>query len=240
MEWAYPGLSPSADGTAGEAGQTVEHPRRATVTAGATDLLGILSASRALSSETSVERLHARVAEVLSAMTGATGVELVLWDEARQDWRLPGPAGSRGAVPPGGRAGAPGGGPAARVWVLRYLRRTQDPRAVGDATSDDRFAGDPYFAGLACCSLLAVPVLGRGALRAVLLLENRLIRGAFTTGRLEAVGLIAGQLAVSLDNAQLYAEYRRIADEQAALRRGGTPVAPGEAPEAGVCPRGPG
>jgi signal transduction histidine kinase len=232
MEWAYPGLSPSADGTAGEAGQTADHPRRATVTAGATALLGILSASRALSSETSVERLHARVAEVLSAMTGATGVELVLWDEARQDWRLPGPAGSRGRVSSGGPAGAPGGSPAAPVSVLRYLRRTQEPLAVGDATSDDRFARDPYFDGLACCSLLAVPVLGRGALRAVLLLENRLIRGAFTTGRLEAVGLIAGQLAVSLDNAQLYAEYRRIADEQAALRRVATLVARAEPPEA--------
>jgi signal transduction histidine kinase len=213
MEWAYPGLSPSADATVGEAGPAADHPRRATVTAGALDLLGILSASRALSSETSVERLHARVVEVLSAMTGATGVHLVLWDEARHDWVLPAPAG-------------------APVSVLRYLRRTQEPLAVGDATSDDRFARDPYFDGITCCSLLAVPVFGRGALRAVLLLENRLIRGAFTTGRLEAVGLIAGQLAVSLDNAQLYAGYRRIADEQAALRRVATLVARAEPPEA--------
>jgi signal transduction histidine kinase len=90
--------------------------------------------------------------------------------------------------------------------VLRYLRRTQEPLAVSDATSDDRFARDPYFAGTACCALLAVPILSRGALRAVLLLENRLIRGAFTTEGLDAVKLIAGQLAVSLDNAQLYAE----------------------------------
>jgi len=90
---------------------------------------------------------------------------------------------------------------------------------VGDATGDDRFSRDPYFTGITCCSLLAVPILSRGALRAVLLLENRLIRAAFTTGRLDAVNLIAAQLAVSLDNAQLYAEFRRIADEQAALRR---------------------
>ena len=70
-----------------------------------------------------------------------------------------------------------------------------------------------------------MPILSRGALRAVLLLENRLIRAAFTTGRLDAVNLIAGQLAVSLDNAQLYADYRRIAGEQAALRRVATLVA---------------
>jgi GAF domain-containing protein len=159
-------------------------------------------------------------------------VDLVLWDEARQDWLLPGPAGGRGGLSSGGPASAAGGDPAAPVSVLRYLRRTQEPLAVSDATSDDRFARDPYFDGVSCCSLLAVPVLGRGALRAVLLLENRLIRGAFTTGRLEAVGLIAGQLAVSLDNAQLYAEYRRIADEQAALRRVATLVARAEPPDA--------
>ena len=51
-----------------------------------------------------------------------------------------------------------------------------------------------------------MPILSRGTLRAVLLLENRLLRGAFTAERLDAVTLIAGQLAVSLDNAQLYAE----------------------------------
>jgi GAF domain-containing protein len=37
-------------------------------------------------------------------------------------------------------------------------------------------------------------------------MEDRLIRGAFTAERLDAVKLIAAQLAVSLDNAQLYAE----------------------------------
>ena len=51
-----------------------------------------------------------------------------------------------------------------------------------------------------------MPILSRGRLRAVLLLENRLIRAAFTAERLDAVTLIAGQLAVSLDNTQLYAE----------------------------------
>jgi hypothetical protein len=50
-----------------------------------------VSASQALSSETSVDRLHARVVEVLSAMTGATGVHLLLWSEDRHHWLLPAP-----------------------------------------------------------------------------------------------------------------------------------------------------
>jgi signal transduction histidine kinase len=169
-------------------------------TAGTIDLLGIVSASQALSSETSIGRLHARVVQVLSAMTGATGVHLLLWDEHRQDWLLPAP--DAGTVP----ASGDGQESAAPTSVLRYVQRTGEPLVVGDATGDDRFSRDPYFADITCCSLLAVPILSRGALRAVLLLENRLIRAAFTAGRLDAVNLIAGQLAVSLDNAHLYAE----------------------------------
>ena len=115
--------------------------------------------------------------------------------------------------------------------VLRYVQRAREPLVVGDATRDDRFARDPYLADLDCCSLLAVPIVNRGALQAVLLLENRLIRGAFTTERLDAVKLIAGQLAVSLDNARLYTEFRRIANEQAALRRVATLVARGAGPD---------
>jgi signal transduction histidine kinase len=94
----------------------------------------------------------------------------------------------------------------APMSVLRYVQRVREPLVVDDVTRDDRFARDPYFRGARGHSILALPVLRRGALRAVLLLENRLIRGAFTAERLDAVKLIAAQLTVSLDNAQLYAE----------------------------------
>ena len=189
LDWAYPTPQPQAD---------------TTVTTGTIDLLGVLSASQALSSETSVTRLHAHVVQVLSAITGATGVHLLLWSEDRQDWRAAAPDSDGGAVP----AGAARREHAMPMSVLRYVQRTSEPLVVADAAGDDRFAYDPYFAdaGVGACSLLALPILSRGTLRAVLLLENRLLRGAFTTERLDAVKLIAAQLAVSLDNAQLYAE----------------------------------
>ncbi|MCU1663775.1 MAG: serine/threonine protein kinase, partial [Pseudonocardia sp.] len=201
LDWAYPTMRPGADkatGLGGDQPPDVLH-QRSTVTTGMLDLLGILSASQALSSQTSIDRLHARVVEVLSAMTGATGVHLLLGSDDRQDWLLPAPIGT---IPVSGT----GHEHAVPMSVLRYAGRTREPLVVGDATRDDRFARDPYFTDLDCCSLLALPILSRGTLRAVLLLENRLIRAAFTTERLDAVKLIAGQLAVSLDNAQLYAE----------------------------------
>ena len=198
LDWAYPTLRPAAETTAGRGSDAVATPshRRATVTTGTIDLLGILSASQALSSETSLDRLQARVVEILGALTGATDVHLLLWEDDRQDWLLPAPAGT---VPVG-----TGHETAVPLSVLRYVRRTGEPLVVADATADDRFARDPYLAGADCCALLAVPILSRSSLRAMLLLENRLLRGAFTADRLDAVTLIAGQLAVSLDNAQLY------------------------------------
>ena len=228
LDWADPVLRAEPDpAPRRDTGQpSGSAPGRSTGTRRKLDLLGILSASQALSSETDLEKLHARVIQVLGALTGATDVYLLLWDEDQHDWLSPGPGGAARAR---GRAGTERGVPTS---VLRYVQRTGEPLAVTDAVEDGRFARDPHFTGLDCCSLVATPIVRRGRLHAVLLLENHLLRGAFTTERLNAVTLIAGQLAVSLDNAQVYADFRRMADEQAALRRVATLVAQGDPPPA--------
>jgi signal transduction histidine kinase len=206
LDWAYPTLQAHSEATTGGGDQPTDPAQqRGRVTTGTLDLLGILAASQALSSETSIGSLHTRVVEILSAMTGATSVQLLLWNPERHVWLLPAPdSATRTAqvVDTTDRAAEP----LVPLSVLRYVQRTEERLVVADATDDDRFARDPYLADLACCSLLAVPILSRGNVRALLLLENRLIRAAFTTDRLDAVALIAGQLAVSLDNAQLYEE----------------------------------
>ena len=168
-------------------------------------MLGILAASRALSSETGIGALRVKVVEVLSAMTGATNVGILLWDAHRQEWYAA--TEEEGEEEDGPSRPRPG--TELPLSVVRYVERTREPLIVGDATRDDRFARDPYFAGLEAASILAVPVLSRGAMQAVLLLENRLIRDAFPVARLEGVMLIAGQLAISLDNARLYASLER-------------------------------
>ncbi|OHV35275.1 MULTISPECIES: diguanylate cyclase [Pseudofrankia] len=205
LDWAYPELR-AEPGGAWPATQPPVEPTatRSVVTAGTLDLLGIVAASRALSSETTANGLRAKVVGILSAMTGATGVHLLLRDDEREGhWSVPvgdneavslDGAGYRRMLPPS---------------AIRYAERTHEPLVSTDATRDDRFTRDPYFAGLDRCSLLAIPIMIRGELRAMLLLENRMIRGAFTTERLEGIMLIAGQLAVSLDNVMIYASLER-------------------------------
>jgi len=172
------------------------------------DLLAVLKASQVLSSETNLDRLRIRVVEVMRTLTGAGIVQLLVRGEA-DGWflydddsgtSLPlAEAVERGLLP---------------LSAVRYAERTRIPLLVEDATHDDRFARDRYVAALDRCSLLVVPILVQGSPRAMVLLENRLGRNMFTPDRLDAVALIAGQLAVSLDNALLYASLERKVTER--------------------------
>jgi diguanylate cyclase (GGDEF)-like protein len=205
LDWAYPTLKTATDTNTEEELST----RRSNIKTATIDLLGILSASRAISSETSVDGLRTRVVEVLSAMTGASGVHLLLWND-EHGWLLSTPSADGGTISldeAGRRRLVP-------LSVIRYAARTREPLAVCDATRDDRFARDPYFVGLDSCAVLAVPILIRGALQGLLLMENRLIRSAFSIDRLDGVLIIAGQLAVSLDNALVYASLERKVGER--------------------------
>jgi diguanylate cyclase (GGDEF)-like protein len=113
--------------------------------------------------------------------------------------------------------------PAKLLAVLPSVRVTSssscvEPLLLDDAVEDPRFASDPALTSAAHRSMLLVPILKLGELRALLVLQNRLRRGAFSAGRLDAVSMIAGQLTVSLDNALLYASMeRKVAERTAAL-----------------------
>jgi signal transduction histidine kinase len=183
------------------------------------DLMGVLRASQALSSETSLERLTLRVTEVLAALTGATHVS-VLSRHDEQWWLLAPGRGERSM--PAHEAASLG---LLSLAAVGYAERTGEALLVDDATRDERFARDAYFAGQSHCSLLVLPIASQGASRAMLLLENRLAHAAFNAQRLDAAMLIAGQLAVSLANVQLYetleervqARTRELRDTQAEL-----------------------
>jgi diguanylate cyclase (GGDEF)-like protein len=188
-------------------------PHSSSLSSDAVDLLAILRASQALSSQTSIAGLLTHLVETLASMTGATACTLLIWDAARQGWFLPA---TDGVDPePAAAAAARGAVPLSALYVVE---RTRAPLLVDDARLDDRFLRDPYFAGMERCSLLVLPVQSQGAARAMLMLENRLSRGVFSHARLNLVSLVASQLAVSLDNAQLYASLeRRVAERTEAL-----------------------
>ncbi|GAB7046928.1 diguanylate cyclase [Catenuloplanes indicus] len=183
----------------------------ATITSDAVDLLAVLRASQALSSTTRVGKLQEQVAEVLAALTGATGVRLVLRDVETGGWFVL--DADEDVIPLADAAGR------LPLTAIRYAERTGVPLLIGDTADDDRFRGDVYLRSLPGCSLLIVPILSRGEPRGLLVLESRHGRDAFAVTGIDAVQLIAGQLSVSLDNALLYASLeRKVAERTEALR----------------------
>jgi len=166
------------------------------------DYEALLRASQALAAETSQPRLRARVVDLMGQLTGATDVQLLVRN-GEDDWLLEG--GLRGSerLTQLTRQAAE----AQRIIagsVLRLGLKTLAPLVSDDAVIDSRFTGDPHFAGLALCALLALPVVVQGRITAFLVLENRLFRAAFTAARIEALSLLCGQFAISLENARLY------------------------------------
>jgi len=163
---------------------------------------GILRAFQTLASETSLPKLVARLTQLLGQMTGATDVRLLVLDD-EANWVLEG--GRRGEVSlertPLAEA-LQTGMIASSVW--RLALKTQLPIVSDDAVIDSRFSTDPHFSGMAVCSLLAMPVSVQGRIKALLTLENRLLRAAFSDSSLELLSILCGQLAISIENTRLY------------------------------------
>ncbi len=89
--------------------------------------------------------------------------------------------------------------------VLLYAQRSGQTVLLDDALRPEGgFDGDGYITANRVRSVLALPILLRDKVRAILYLENRSVAGAFTIGRLQVLNIFASQAAISLENAQLY------------------------------------
>ena len=58
-------------------------------------------------------------------------------------------------------------------------------------------------------SILCLPVYHKGAIRALLFLENTLLQNAFNAAQVELLTMISTQIAVSIENAEIYQDLER-------------------------------
>ncbi|MEJ1936288.1 GAF domain-containing protein, partial [Nostoc sp. NIES-2111] len=88
--------------------------------------------------------------------------------------------------------------------IINYVYRTQENILINDATHEGAFTTDSYIIKHQPKSILCTPIVNQGKLIGILYLENNLIKGAFTTERVEILQLLSSQAAISLENARLY------------------------------------
>jgi class 3 adenylate cyclase len=89
------------------------------------------------------------------------------------------------------------------LGVIHFCARTKEAVVVDDAQLDERFMTDPYVQKKETRSVLCQPILHQGQLIGLVYLENDLTTAAFTAERSRLLGLLSGQIAVSIKNAEI-------------------------------------
>ncbi|HMG56044.1 MAG TPA: ATP-binding protein, partial [Kofleriaceae bacterium] len=173
------------------------------------DVTAIAKATRAISGELELDKLLEIMLEIIFENAGAEGGALVL-DDPRG---LTVAAIRTGHAPRISTHATPLAGAPLPRSILHYVHRTGTPVVLDDAAGDPRFGNDDYIRSSAARSVLCMPVRHQDRAIGLLYLENTLVSGAFTQARLEALTILVSQIAVSLENATLFAAQRVHAEE---------------------------
>ncbi|MEH2134214.1 MAG: AAA family ATPase [Nostoc sp.] len=89
--------------------------------------------------------------------------------------------------------------------VINYVTRTKKDVVLSDASHEGNFTIDPYIVDHKIKSLICTSIVNQGKLVGLLYLENNLTVGAFNFDRIQILKMLSSQAAISLENAQLYA-----------------------------------
>ena len=175
--------------------------RSTTASQSVLDLRTVVKASQALSSEIVVVELLRKIMLIVIENAGAQRGVLLLFERGRLDVAAEGTVDGGAATFPGGKPVDPAELPAS---VIHYVARTGESVVLDDAIRGGTFGDDPYVRARGARSILALPVVQQGKSVGVLYVENNLAAGAFTPDRVEVLGLLCTQAAISLENGSLY------------------------------------
>jgi len=180
---------------------TITSTHTSTSISEALDLATLLKASQAISGEIELDQLLTTLLKIVIANAGADKCVLLLKqdldlkvvalvEEGQLPQLLPSiPLESSWDVP---------------ISLVNSVKRNLKPLVLVDARVEPHFVGDIYIQKNQPTSVLCSPILNQGLLIGVLYLENNLTVGAFTSGRIEVLNMLASQAAISLENARLY------------------------------------
>ncbi len=220
--WGAHALAPgdSRGGRVHAVSHTATIPDTHEMAGGLLDLSTLMRAVQAVTSEIALAPLLARLLQVLLESAGAQRAAVVLREGA--GWRLH----ADSARQPGDAA--------AGVWplledadallplpVVRTALNTAVPVQVRHVHEDAQWRLLPYFLALPGGSASCLPLLKLGEVVGAVYLENTVLVDAFSSRRMEFLGLLSGNIVSAIDNARLYQQLREQADtlEQRVVQR---------------------
>ncbi len=108
--------------------------------------------------------------------------------------------------------------------IINYVAHSRESVVLAHAAREGQFTQAPYVLEHELRSVLCTPLMYHGTLTGMLYLENNQSEGAFTKDRLEVLTLLYGQIAISIENARLYATTQASEHKYRALFEGSSDV----------------
>lgn len=175
------------------------------------DVDSFIKASQAISGEIVLPRLIERLVTIAMENAGADrGLLILCGDESRSDAPTVRAEGSIGhgriEVAIRQSKATPADLP---YTLLHYVVRTKQRVLLDDVCADETYSKDAYVLQHRPRSVLCLPIVKQAKLVGALYLENHLATDAFTPNSVAVLELLASQAAISLENAQLYADLHR-------------------------------
>ncbi|GAX45186.1 ATP-binding region ATPase domain protein [Tolypothrix sp. NIES-4075] len=165
------------------------------------DLAAVMKASLALSGEMVLDKLLAKLMQIVLANAGAETGFLILEKAGQLFIEASGSVGHEIMVQQSTSIESSQQLP---ISLINYVRSTQENIVLNDASRQGVFTTDSYILNKKPKSILCTPIVNQGKLIGILYLENNLTIGAFTPERLEVLQLLSSQAAISIENARLY------------------------------------
>jgi predicted ATPase/signal transduction histidine kinase/tRNA A-37 threonylcarbamoyl transferase component Bud32 len=217
-----------------------EEPRRATLHPGSTytgatatddgdvrflDFASVIKASQAISSEMQLDTLLRRLMELVVTSAGARRGVLLLDEGGALTVQAVAELAAEGEHTEADLVVQVQQGTSLTMFediahsIVNSCVRMRESVIVNDAPAAIKFARDPYILARQPKSILCAPLTTKGQVVGFLYLENDLATGVFTESRVELLQMLAGQFAISFENANLYNEMElKIADRTSELR----------------------
>lgn len=168
------------------------------------DFYSVIKATQTLSGEIFIDKLLAKMIQLLLENAGAQRVVLILTGKAQpmiaaEGWSDRPQVEVLSSRPMAETDNLP-------KSIINLVLRTKETVLLADAAEQHTFRQDPYLSLQHSKSILCTPLITKGKLIGCVYLENNLVTNAFTEARMEAIHILSTQLAISIENASLYTD----------------------------------
>jgi PAS domain S-box-containing protein len=177
------------------------------LTTGDLDLLTVLKASQEIAGEIDLKSLLAKLLTIVMENAGAQ--QGYLLRERDGQWMVVARADIDQVEPEAIQSVNVEAMDRVSAGIVHYVVHTREPVVLNDAANEGGFVDDPTIQKRRPKSILCAPFLNQGKVSGIVYLENSLATGAFSPERVELINLLSSQMALALDNAQIYANLFR-------------------------------